>query len=48
MKEPYIERKVKEHMIKIEEALQEEDFDTAQAHGEEILKLIGYTEEDEY
>jgi hypothetical protein len=41
----HIEKQVKEHMEAIREALEEEDYKKAQAHGEEILIITGYFDE---
>jgi len=41
----HIEKKVKKHMEEIREALEEEDYEKAQAHGEEILIITGYFDE---
>jgi len=40
-----VEKQVKKHMEAIRDALEEEDFEKAQAHGEEILILTGYFDE---
>jgi protein-arginine kinase activator protein McsA len=45
MPEAYVEKKVKEHMEEIRDALEEEDYEKAQAHGEEILIITGYFDE---